>query len=815
MMGLGVITGLWGGVVKGNEPYRRPPEAIARLVEAPTTPGVSMSPLRTHMVLIDRASMPPVSDLAAPMLRLAGDRIDPSTNGPHGPRVWTGMSLRTLDDDRARRLDLPADADLSMPAWSPDGRLFAFTNTTPQGIELWVGEAESAGVRRLTGPVLNAAYAAPMRWMPDSSRILVLTVDPARGPAPVRPAAPNGPVTQESAGKTAQVRTFQDLLQDAHDEALFEHYMTSVPAYVDVKTGAMSPIGAPALYSMMSPSPDGRFLLVSRTVKPYSYIVPAGLFPEVVEVWDAATGKPVREIARVPLREEIPIQGVQTGPRSFSWRDLPGPGSPATAAATLVWLEALDGGDPRTKAPHRDRIMLLDAPFEGEAREAMRLEHRFRSLSWIDQPGFAMVSEFDRDRRWVRMWLANIDSEQDVSHRVMWDMSVNDRYNAKGSPLTRPLPSGRSVVRVNKGSILLAGQGATPEGDRPFLDRMNLSDFSTTRLWRNEDESLESVVDILDDEGTRVMTRRETPTQPANFFVRNLAGGTMDPITSFPDPQPELRGVKKQLVKYKRADGVELSATVYTPPGYDPARDGPLPLFVWAYPLEFNDAGTAGQVSGSPRTFTRLGGASHLFLVMAGYAVMHDATMPIVGDPETMNDTFVEQIAASAKAAIDQAVAMGIATPDRVAVGGHSYGAFMTANLLAHTDLFRAGIARSGAYNRTLTPFGFQGERRTFWEAPDTYARLSPFNAANKINEPILLIHGMLDANPGTFPMQSERLFSAIKGHGGTVRLVELPYEDHGYAARESVLHTLAEMVDWLDRHVKNAGSSGDSKQGG
>ncbi|MBM4108121.1 MAG: S9 family peptidase [Phycisphaerae bacterium] len=788
----------------GNEPYRTPPAGIVRVLEAAPTPMVSIDPTRSVMLLVDRVNLPPIADLARPMLRLAGERIDPSTNGPHGPRRFSGYTIKRLADGAETRVKLPADADVSMPSWSPDGTRFAFQVTKPDGIELWVGDATTGQARALTGPRLNAVGGAAARWMPDSQRLLCLLVPEKRGPAPQAPSAPAGPVVQESSGLAAQVRTYQDLLVDVHSEALYEYYSTSVPAVVDASTGKASVLGAPGLYSQVSPSPDGRFLLVTRTVRPFSYVVPAGLFPEVVEVWDAATGKVVRELARVPLREDIPIQGVQKGPRSHQWRDLPGPAG-GDAGSTLVWAEALDEGDPRKKVPHRDRLLMLDAPFTGEAREVMKLEHRYRGMQWTDDRGFAFVSEFDRDRRWSRTWLANIDSPTDVAHRVIWDLSVNDRYNNPGSPVTRRLPSGRSVVRVTEGTILLSGQGATPEGDRPFLDRMNLADGSTKRLWRCEGENLESVVDTLRDDGSVFITMHQSPSDVPNYYVRDLGLGSRRALTEFTDPVPELRRIRKELVKYERDDGVELSATMYTPPDYDAKRDGPLPMLVWAYPLEYNDPATAGQVSGSPHTFTRLGGSSHLFLLLAGYAVMDGATMPVVGSPENMNDTFVEQASAAAKAAIDKAVEMGVADRHRVAVGGHSYGAFMTANLLAHTDLFRGGIARSGAYNRTLTPFGFQGERRTYWEATDTYTKLSPFTVANKVNEPILLIHGMLDSNPGTFPIQSERLYAAIKGHGGTARYVQLPFEDHGYAAKESVMHVLAEMVAWLDRHVKGA----------
>ncbi len=808
---------------QGTPVYKTPPAAIKAALEAAPLPSVSLDPLRKTMVLIDRVTLPPVADLAAPMLRLAGDRYNAKTNGSFGPRVFVGYVIKDIATGVERRVELPADSDLSGVSWSPDGTMFAFTRTTAETIELWVCEVANAKAKKISEG-LNEANGSPLRWMPDGKRLLCRFFAGSRGAMPVAPAAPSGPVIQESAGVVAQVRTYQDLLTNAHDEAVWDWLMATQPAFVDVTTGTRTDFGTPANYGRLDPSPDGKFIFVSVTQKPYSYAVPAGLFPESNEVWDGS-GKMVAKLNSYPLREDIPIEGVQKGPRGYQWRD--------TADAVLVYVEALDEGDPKNKVPHRDQVSVLGAPFTGVGQAWFKTEHRFSGISWMDDcppignasagpvggKGLCMVSEYDRDKRWTRTWLYDAD-RLDVPPRLVWDRSIRDRYNNPGSPLTTRLANGRSVVRVMAGDaasagapwVYLAGQGATPEGDRPFLDRMPLNDFKPSRLWRNEGEGYETVIDVLGD--GRVMTSYETKTEIPNYFIRDLAKGTKDAVTAFVDPVPELRKVKKELVKYTRADGVELSATMYTPAGWEPSQ-GALPLFIWAYPLEFNDKSTAGQVAGSSNRFTSIGGISHLFMLTQGYAVMDDATMPIVGDPETMNDTFIEQIAQSAQAAIDKAVAMGIADRERVAVGGHSYGAFMTANLLAHTTLFKAGIARSGAYNRTLTPFGFQGERRTYWEARDTYERLSPFTFADKIKAPILMTHGQIDSNPGTFPVQSERLYAAIKGNGGTARLVMLPYEDHGYSAKESVFHVQAEMVEWLDKYVKNAGSSGSAASPG
>jgi dipeptidyl aminopeptidase/acylaminoacyl peptidase len=476
-----------------------------------------------------------------------------------------------------------------------------------------------------------------------------------------------------------------------------------------------------------------------------------------------------------------------------------------TAPATLVWAEALDGGDPKTKVPHRDRLLTLAAPFADEPTELLRLEHRFRGLTWGERDGLALVSDYDRDRRWQRTFLIHADASA-TAPRLVWERSVRDRYRDPGSPLMRTLPSGERVLWQTGNLIYLDGAGASPRGDYPFLDRFDLETFKSERLFQSDSDSFETVVALVSTEpsaGVRFITQHQSPDSPPNYRLRTAGSTAAQPLTRFPDPTPQLRKISKRLVSYPRADGVPLSFTLYLPPDYQPGQR--LPTVVWAYPQEFNDADTAGQVAGSTNRFTTIGGASHLFLALQGYAVLDGATMPIVGPPETMNDTFLKQIVDSAQAAIAKATELGVTDPNRVGVGGHSYGAFMTANLLAHSDLFRAGIARSGAYNRTLTPFGFQGERRTYWEAPEIYNRLSPFTAAHQIKEPILLLHGERDDNPGTFPIQSERLYQAIKGNGGNVRYVTLPHEAHGYAARESLEHTLYEMISWFDQHVKNA----------
>jgi dipeptidyl aminopeptidase/acylaminoacyl peptidase len=779
-----------------QETYKKPPPEILEVLHAPVTPQVSVSPTRDFLMLMEGVRYPPIADLAQPMLRVAGLRINPKTNGPHRDSYLTSLVLVRIADGAEIRVALPERARPSLPRWSPDGRHFAFLNTVENGIELWIGETATGRTRRLVEARINAAYGEPFEWMPDARTLLVQLVPEGRGRPPEPPVIPVGPNVQEGSGRPTPVRTYQDLLRTPHDEAMFEYYARAQLAVVDIADGRPAYIGSPDIFQTAEPSPDGRYLLVARVHRPYSYLVPHTAFPKEVEVWDRS-GRMVYKLASLPLHEHVPIEGVPTGPREYTWRP--------TEPATLVWVEALDEGDPRKQVPHRDRVLMLKAPFTGSPIEVLKLEHRFAGLRWGEKGGWAFVSDYDRRRRWVRTFLISPD-DPTTAPRLVWSRNMQDRYNDPGTPVLRSLPNGQRVIQQDGDWIFLIGTGASPEGERPFLDRFHLKTLTTERLFRCDERSYETVIALLRDDGTEVLTRRETPTDPPNYYVRTLSGGlatAMRALTRFPDPTPQLRKITKQLVTYQREDGVQLSFTLYLPPGYTAGTR--LPTVVWAYPIEFTDPAVASQVTGSPHRFLTIQGPSPLFFVLAGYAVLDNVAMPVVGDPETVNNTFLEQIVMNARAAIRKAVEMGVTDPDRVGVAGHSYGAFMTANLLAHSDLFRAGIARSGAYNRTLTPFGFQNERRTLWEAPDLYIKVSPLMAAHKINEPLLLIHGEADNNPGTFPIQSERMYHAVRGNGGTVRLVMLPYESHGYVARESVEHVLYEMLAWFDKYVKNA----------
>ena len=773
--------------------YQRPPQVISDILAVPGLPAVLLDPTRERMLLYQTDLYPSVADLAEPMLRLAGQRINPLNNGPHRTARCLSLTVKTIATGKEKKLALPGHSRFSLPVWSPDGTQFALLRYGSREVELWVGDAATGVARRLKPVVISAAHGEAFVWLPDSQTILCQTIPANREPPPVAPKVPVGPTVQENLGKLSPARTYTDLLENAHDEDLFQYYATAQVALVNVKSAQVTPIGKVGIYAGFEPSPDGQHLLISRLHRPFSYTLPASSFPREVEVWDRA-GKVEHKVASLPLAEEVPIGGVRPGPRSYHWRP--------TAPATLVWVEALDDGDPKKRVPYRDHVLMLKAPFKDAPVELAKTEHRFGALSWGEKNWVVLLREVQSSRRWTRTWLLNPDTPE-IPPQLIWDQSTQERYKDPGSPMMRTLRTGHRAMRLHGNSIYLSSQGATPDGDRPFLDRFDLTTLKAERLFQCEEFVYEHVIALTADDAATLITRRESPTNAPNYFLVTASNLTHRAMTEFPDPAPQLRGIRKQLVTYQRADGVPLSFTLYLPPDYQPGQR--LPTVLWAYPREFSDADLAGQISGSPNRFTTILGASHLFLLTQGYVILDGTTLPVIGDPKTANNTYLEQIVAGAKAAIDKAVELGVTDPNRVGVGGHSYGAFMTANLLAHSDLFRAGIARSGAYNRTLTPFGFQSERRTLWEAPEVYLKLSPLMFADKIKEPLLLIHGEADNNPGTFPTQSERLFQAMKGHGGTARLVMLPHEAHSYEARESVEHVLHEMIAWFDKYVKNA----------
>ncbi|XHS79154.1 alpha/beta hydrolase family protein [Burkholderiaceae bacterium UC74_6] len=771
--------------------YQQPAPAVRELLDAPALPRTSVSPDRQTLALIEQRRFSSIDELSRPVLRLAGLRFEPGSGAAQSIAPILKLRLRSLlnPDAPERAVELPATGTLHGFAWAPDGRRFVLMRRLDTGTELWVGEVGSARVQPVAFVRVNPVLLPEVHWL-GAHELVVATVPERRGPAPQMARVPTGPAVQESRGIASPERTYQDLLSDPQDEALFEYHARSTLTRVDIATGFARDIGTPALYSRVLAVGEA-YLLTERLTRPFSYSVAWDGFPRVVEL-RTRDGKLVRELAKLPLRQGVSVDGVSTGPRSFQ-------ASPFADGA-IYWVEALDGGNNAARATHRDRLMRLDPPYTADAQEVLRMAYRYTRLAFLDdgRNSTALLTETDRARNWLRTWLLPLRNDNRAEKgagapRLLFEFSSREKYHHPGTPMTYTLPNGRNVVLVDHGDLLMTGPGASPKGERPFLDRLDLKDGSTTRIFQSGEDIFEQVLSPL--EGGRWLTQRESQTEPPNLFLRDGTG--LSALTRLKDPSPQLRKLKRELVSFKRADGVELSFWLVLPPDYKPGERRP--ALVWAYPLEFPDRTTASQVAGSNNRFSQPSGLSPLLLAMEGYVVLMDAAMPIVGDARAVNDGFIEQLLMNAHAILDKADELGSVDLHRVAVGGHSYGAFMTATLLAYSDnLFRCGIARSGAYNRTLTPFGFQSERRTLWEARDTYLRLSPFLLADRIKEPLLLTHGEADNNAGTFPIQSERLYAALAGTGGTVRYVALPFEAHNYTARESVGHVQWEMARWL-----------------
>jgi len=790
--------------------YATPPESLLKVLKAPPPPTPSVDPTGQRLLLTTTQTYPSITRVAQPYLKLAGVRLEPKNRSRHDtpggygiPPCVGDFTVVETATGRSTKVALP-NGCAGMAQWSADGQRFAFQNVADDSVQLWVGDAATGQVRQVPNVALNPIFGSTVQWLGGSQQLLVKLVPARQGPAPSADGA-IGPDIQESLGTAGESSTYEarDTLTSAYDEALFAYYGQSQLAVVDTASNTVRTVSAPALLDSIGAAPDGVHVLTRTLKAPFSHAVTYQRFANDVAVLDIASGRST-PIASLPLADRVPVHGVPEGPRDFDWR--------ATDPATLVYAEALDKGDWKVTVPQRDRVLMLKAPFTAKPTEIARTTQRFEGLAWTAQPDVAFLDENDENRHWRQTRIVNVDNPKQEG-RLLWDLSRDELYEDPGNFVYQRLPTGAYVVRQEGNSVFLRGQGASPQGDRPFLDALNLDSLKTERLFRSDADAYEQFIGFSALPG-HLITWHQSVTDAPNAFVRLLGErvavatpgeaqfvSKADALTHLVDPTPEVRQIKKRLVTYKRADGVDLSFTLYTPPGYKEGQR--VPAILYAYPADFANAAQAGQVSGSQQTFTRL--APYRLMLLAGYAIIDNASFPIVGDPKTAYNTYLEQLEADAKAAVDKAVDLGVVDRNRIGVTGHSHGGLMTANLIAHTDLFKAGVATSGSYNKTFTPFGFQNERRSVWQAQDVYLKASPFFYADKIKLPLLLVHGEDDANPGTEPFQSRKLFQAIRGNGGTTRLVMLPHEPHWYTALESNEQLVSEMLTWFDTYVKNA----------
>lgn len=777
--------------------YKTPPKDITDMLMAKKPPAVSVDEKATWMLLMESNAYPSVEELARPELKIAGLRINPQNFAPSRLSLISNLTLRQIATGTDFKISgLPSPLAANNIRWSPGGRKIAFTQVLPGRVDLYVIDVATRKAVKVNKSPLNI-ISGSYNWLDDNTILYGAALKPASA-APPKPAVPKGPVVQENYGKATPRPTFQDLIKSPYDEQLFEFYYTT--QLVKNTNGSEARIGKPELYNLVDISPDKKFLLLRLLKKPFSYTVPASGFPSDFLITDLG-GKLVKCLADVPGNDIAPggNDNVLFAPRAFEWRD--------DEPATVVWCMPLDSGLIKKNVEYHDAVYALQAPFTGSEKMLFKTKMRYRGTTWGNE-GLAIVTEGLTGKQVIQMDRYNPITE-DLERLIT--RNSTDAYANPGQPVTTINQFGREVLHmIDKGNKILLNNttGSSPKGDLPFLLSYDVHTKKADTLWKCAEGWFETVEAVLDENTLQLLTQRENEKEVPNFWIRNLRLRMADrQVTHFGNPYPQLEGVKKEKIRYKRADGVDLTGDLYLPKGYDKNRDGKLPVFIWAYPAEYNSAADAAQVRGSEHKFPMLNWGSPVYYVTQGYAVLNNAEMPVVAisKDKKPNDNFIEQLTMNAEAAINMLDSIGVGDRNRVAVGGHSYGAFMTANLLAHTNLFKAGIARSGAYNRSLTPFGFQNEDRNYWQATQLYNEMSPFNYADKIKTPLLLVHGEMDNNTGTFPIQSERMFNAIKGNGGTTKFISLPYESHGYQGRENILHTLAEQFEWLEKYVKNA----------
>jgi dipeptidyl aminopeptidase/acylaminoacyl peptidase len=775
--------------------YQKPAKEVADLLLAPPTPTISIDGKAQYMLVMERSFYPIVEELGQPEFKIAGIRINPNNFSLSRQNFIKQLSLKNLVTGKMMSIaGLPNNLSALNPTWNPSENKIAFYNVTATAVDVWVIDIKTSTCSKINKNAANIVLSSSLIWLDDATVLYKINTHTAAQMSK-KPITPKGPTIQESLGKVAPSVTYQDLIKSPYDEYVFEYLATA--QLVKNNAGVETKIGAPAIISSIDLSPDKKYFLTRTINKPFSYLVTVFGFATTVNVTDL-NGKIVKTIADLASAETTPsgYDNVQNVARAFDWKD--------DEAATIIYALPLDSGIMKKNVPFHDVVMALAAPFTGSPKELFKTTTRYSRTVWGNEQ-IALVTEMLRSKQQYKV------SRYDASNNsltTLYQGNMTDAYNNPGTPVTTKNKYNRDVIAMtNNGQSILMNNitGASPKGDLPYLASFDLSTKANTILWRCSEDNYEMVMDVLDINNLKVITRRETEKEVPNYYIRSIKDNSKSAITNFTNPYTSMEGVTKEKIKYKRKDGVDLTGDLYLPKGYDKVKDGPLPTLIWAYPREFTNAADASQIRGNQHKFTLLSWGSPVFYVTQGYAIFDNAEMPIVATApdKKPNDDFVNQLILNATAAIDKLVDLGVGDRSKMAVGGHSYGAFMTVNLLAHCNLFKAGIARSGAYNRTLTPFGFQNEERTFWQAKDLYLSMSPFAFADKIKTPLLMTHGEMDDNTGTYPINSERLYAAIKGHGGTARFVYLPYEAHGYKGKENVLHLLWEQGRWLDKYLK------------
>ncbi|MDQ1772171.1 prolyl oligopeptidase family serine peptidase [Labilibaculum sp. A4] len=796
---LALLLGFSSANAQENITYQKPSSEILDLVDVKAAPSVLIDESKDFMVLRYRDSYKTIAELSEVELRLGGLRINPKTNIGSRTNYYNDLKLINLKETNASPkpvTGLPENPRLANFKWSPDQKMIAFTNTSQDGVEIWFLDLKKAVAAKLTEANVNANMGDVINWFEDSKSLLVKMISEDRKELiDTKNSIPTGPTISVNEGSKAQNRTYQDLLKNKNDEYNFEQLALSDLYKISLNGGKEKWLGA-AMFESITFSPDGNYVMLTTIEKPFSYLVPYSRFPFKTTIY-SSKGEMVQTVLEVPLVEELPkgFMAIRTGRRDLNWRD--------DKPSTLIYTEALDGGDPENKVDFRDEVFELKAPFNGTPKSILKTINRFYTIDWGND-NIAIAMDYWWNTRNIKTYVFN-PSDASQEPKIISDRNYQDKYNDPGNFVHKRNKFSNYVLALDGDNAFLIGDGYSEKGQYPFVDQLNLKTEKTERLYQSTYEDKIEDIQDFDPVNKKLLVRIESKTEYPNYYFRNIKKKELQQLTSFENPFKSIQNVHKEVLNYKREDGLELSGTLYLPVGYDANKKEKMPMILWAYPKEFKDKASASQNTQNPNEFTYPYWASPIYWVTKGYVVLDDASFPIIGEGETEpNDSFCKQLVSNAKAAIDAVDSLGYIDRNKVAVGGHSYGAFMVANLLSHSDLFAAGIARSGAYNRTLTPFGFQSEERSYWDAPEVYYKMSPFMHADEMKTPLLLIHGEADNNSGTYPMQSERYFNALKGLGANVRLVIFPKESHSYRAKESILHMLWEQDQWLEKYVKN-----------
>ena len=779
-----------------NTNYQTPKQSLLELIDIDVAPSVVRDSEDKIMVFLYRPAYKNIEDLSKEELRLGGLRVDPIRHIGSRITYYNKVEVTKLDESKQPQKvsGLPDNINLANFQFSPDEKKIAMTNTTQEGVELWVLDIKTLFAKKIFNAKVNATMGNAIRWINNKELIVKSLPNDLKALINTSASVPNGPTITENNGSKAQNRTYQDLLKNPNDVYNFKQLSQSELLKININ-GEYSNWLPTRMYKNIQLSPDGAYVLIDFIKTPFSYIVPYNRFPTETHVYDI-NAKLIKVINDTPLLEELPkgFMSTTTEKRNFRWRN--------DKPSTLSYFIALDQGNPAVSADYRDALYQWEAPFTSPPTYLTKVINRISNVYWGNDE-VAIITDRWWNTRNTKSYLFN-PSKPNVEARIINDRNYQDVYSDPGQFVQQQNKFNTSVLLIENNTVFTIGNGFTPKGQFPFLDKIDLSSGDSERVYQSPyQDKYENILDF-DRIKKEVLVRIESPKEYPNYYKKSLESNKLEQLTFFENPFKSLQNIKKEIISYKREDGLDLNGVLYVPNDNESPQTKK-PMILWAYPREYKDKSSASQKTNNPNRFTYPSWGSPIYWATQGYVVLDRAAFPIVGEGDkNPNDSFRPQLVANALAAINAVDALGYIDRDRVAVGGHSYGAFMVANLLSHSNLFAAGIARSGAYNRTLTPFGFQSEERSYWEAPDVYNTMSPFMHADKMKTPLLLVHGEADNNSGTYPMQSIRYFNALKGLGATTRLVMFPKESHGYRAKETILHLIWEQDQWLEKYVKN-----------